>query len=147
LRVFGCTAYAHVDNGKLEPRAVKCIFIGYQHGVKGYKLWNPQTQKVMLSRNVIFNETVMFVYNPSVDAPIEGEKISVLVEHLIDALQVDNAFVQDTHIAEISLIIDDSSIIEHSSLVVQSPQCSIALGRARRQPKPVKRYIEECNVT
>ena len=22
LRVFGCTAYAHVDNGKLEPRAV-----------------------------------------------------------------------------------------------------------------------------
>jgi transposase InsO family protein len=41
LRVFGCTAYAHVDNGKLEPRAAKCIFIGYQHGVKGYKLWNP----------------------------------------------------------------------------------------------------------
>ena len=29
LRVFGCTAYAHVDNGKLEPRAAKCIFIGY----------------------------------------------------------------------------------------------------------------------
>ena len=24
LRVFGCTAYAHVDNGKLEPRAIKC---------------------------------------------------------------------------------------------------------------------------
>jgi len=41
LRVFGCIAYAHVDNGKLEPRVVKCIFIGYQHGVKGYKLWNP----------------------------------------------------------------------------------------------------------
>ena len=41
LRVFGCTAYAHVDNGKLEPRATKCIFLGYQPGVKGYKLWNP----------------------------------------------------------------------------------------------------------
>jgi len=26
LRVFGCTAYAYVDNGKLEPRAIKCIF-------------------------------------------------------------------------------------------------------------------------
>jgi transposase InsO family protein len=25
LRVFGCTAYAHVDNGKLEPRAIKCV--------------------------------------------------------------------------------------------------------------------------
>ena len=31
----------------------------------------------MLSSSVIFNETVMFVNNPSVDAPIEGEKISV----------------------------------------------------------------------
>lgn len=118
LRVFGCTAYAHVDNGKLEPRAVKCIFIGYQHGVKGYKLWNPQTQKVMLSRNVIFNETVMFVDNPSVDAPIEGEKISVQVERLIDSPDVDNAIVQDAPIAEISPIVDDSSIAEHSSPVV-----------------------------
>jgi len=38
LRVFGCTVYAHVDNRKLEPRAVKCIFLGYKSGVKGYKL-------------------------------------------------------------------------------------------------------------
>ena len=29
LRVFGCTAYAHVDNGKLESRAIKCLFVGY----------------------------------------------------------------------------------------------------------------------
>ncbi len=34
LRVFGCTAYAHVDNGKLEPKAIKCIFLGYPSGVK-----------------------------------------------------------------------------------------------------------------
>jgi transposase InsO family protein len=38
LRVFGCTAYAHVDNGKLEPKAVKCVFLGYGSGVKPYKL-------------------------------------------------------------------------------------------------------------
>ena len=60
LRIFGCTTYARVDNGKLEPRAAKCIFLGYQPSVKGYKLWNPQTRKVVLSRNVIFNESAMF---------------------------------------------------------------------------------------
>jgi transposase InsO family protein len=27
LKVFCCTAYAHVDNGKLEPRAIKCLFL------------------------------------------------------------------------------------------------------------------------
>jgi hypothetical protein len=41
--VFGCAAYAHVDNGKLEPRAIKCVFLGYGSGVKAYKLWNPDT--------------------------------------------------------------------------------------------------------
>ncbi|KAI3779398.1 hypothetical protein L2E82_09115 [Cichorium intybus] len=30
LRIFGSLAYAHVDNGKLEPRAIKCIFLGYK---------------------------------------------------------------------------------------------------------------------
>nr|KYP48059.1 Retrovirus-related Pol polyprotein from transposon TNT 1-94 [Cajanus cajan] len=39
LRVFGSVAYAHVKEGKLEPRVVKCVFVGYPKGVKGYKLW------------------------------------------------------------------------------------------------------------
>ena len=34
LKIFGCPAYAHVNNGKLEPRAKKCIFLGYPKGVK-----------------------------------------------------------------------------------------------------------------
>jgi hypothetical protein len=25
LKVFGCTAYAHVNNDKLEPRTSKCV--------------------------------------------------------------------------------------------------------------------------
>lgn len=38
LRVFGCVAYANVKQGKMEPRAKKCMFVGYTDGVKGYKL-------------------------------------------------------------------------------------------------------------
>ena len=33
LKIFSCPAYARVDNGKLVPRYVKCIFIGYKNGV------------------------------------------------------------------------------------------------------------------
>ena len=59
LRVFGCEAYAHlleVSRSKLDNKVVKYIFIGYNIGVKGYKLWNPLTEKVLYSRSVIFQE-------------------------------------------------------------------------------------------
>ncbi|KAG8472490.1 hypothetical protein CXB51_034176 [Gossypium anomalum] len=34
LKIFGCPAYAHVDNGKLEPRSIECVFLRYKAGVK-----------------------------------------------------------------------------------------------------------------
>ena len=61
LRIFGCTAYAHIRQDKLEPRALKCCFIGYPDGVKGYKLWCLEEgfKKCMISRDVVFNEAEM----------------------------------------------------------------------------------------
>eukprot|EP00253_Pinus_taeda_P007554 PITA_07554 len=52
LRVFECDAYVHVPKGKrtkLDSKSEKCIFIGYKDGLKGYKLWNPVTGKVVYS--------------------------------------------------------------------------------------------------
>jgi hypothetical protein len=70
MRVFGCTAYAHVNNGKLEPRAIKCIFLGSgsSSGVKAYKLWNPKAQKAFYSRNIVFNESTIFTSDLSTSA-------------------------------------------------------------------------------
>jgi hypothetical protein len=89
LKVFGCTAYTHVDNGKLEPRAIKCPFLGYGSGVKGYKLWNPETRKTFMSRSVVFNECVMFYDSLTSDhVPDNFDKelqhVSVQVEHVDD---------------------------------------------------------------
>lgn len=59
LRVFGCIAYAKVPEAnrtKLEDKGVKCILIGYRDWTMGYKLYNPVTQKVIYSRDVIFKE-------------------------------------------------------------------------------------------
>jgi hypothetical protein len=59
LRVFGCDAYVHVpkeNRSKLDNKAEKCIFIGYKDGVKGYKLWNLETKKIVYSRDVVFRE-------------------------------------------------------------------------------------------
>ncbi|KAG8492522.1 hypothetical protein CXB51_009769 [Gossypium anomalum] len=35
LKIFECPTYAHIDNGKLEPRSIKCVFLGYKAGIKG----------------------------------------------------------------------------------------------------------------
>ncbi|MCI83727.1 hypothetical protein A2U01_0105003, partial [Trifolium medium] len=41
--------------------AVKCVFIGYPEGVKGYKLWKiePGGSKFIISKDVTFDETQM----------------------------------------------------------------------------------------
>ncbi|MCO5613411.1 hypothetical protein L7F22_067687 [Adiantum nelumboides] len=60
LRVFGCLAYAHIPQqlrGKLDDKAVKCIFVWYSSGSKGYRLYNPATNKIFENRDVIFAET------------------------------------------------------------------------------------------
>lgn len=35
LKVFGCQAYAYVNQGKLAPRALKSVFIGYPNELNG----------------------------------------------------------------------------------------------------------------
>ncbi|GJT74850.1 retrovirus-related pol polyprotein from transposon TNT 1-94 [Tanacetum coccineum] len=61
LRVFGCPIYVHVDKEKLVPRAVKCIFLGYGSGIKGYRVWcpDPKYRKIIHSRDVTFNKDVI----------------------------------------------------------------------------------------
>ena len=59
LKVFGCTAYYHVSEGKLEPRAKKGAFVGYGDGVKGFRIWSPSEKRVILSRSVVFDENSM----------------------------------------------------------------------------------------
>lgn len=61
LRVFGCEAFAHIDDckrKKLDPKSKKLIFLGYCENVKGYRLFNPDDNKIIVSRDVVFNESV-----------------------------------------------------------------------------------------
>lgn len=62
LKVFGCPAYAHVNQGKLAPRAFKGQFLGYPDGVKGYKLWctDLEPPRCIISKDVAFNEKAVF---------------------------------------------------------------------------------------
>ena len=59
LRVFGCRAYVLIQKDQrksLQPHSVACIFLGYSDKIKGWGCYNPVIKKVIVSRDVIFNE-------------------------------------------------------------------------------------------
>ena len=41
---------------KLDDKAVKCIFVGYSSESKGYRLYHPQSKRILISRDVVFVE-------------------------------------------------------------------------------------------
>ena len=61
LHVFECPAYYHVTDSKLDIRAKKAKFMGFSKCVNGYRLWCPETSKIVNSRDVTFDESGMFL--------------------------------------------------------------------------------------
>lgn len=59
LKIFSCLGYAHIDMGKLDACSVKCIFVRYVIRVKGYRLYNLKTKKIVVSRDVVFDESTV----------------------------------------------------------------------------------------
>lgn len=105
FHIFGCSAYAYVNEGKLEPRSKKCIFLGYASGVKGYRLWctNP---KFIVSRDVIFYESSMLNQ--------KKEVVDAGIEHCIKK-QVELEFYVSKKIQESTSIQSEEDKEQHSS--------------------------------
>ena len=60
IRVFGCIANAKIDKPhlkKLDDRTRVLVHLGTEPGSKAYRLLNPQEKKVVVSRDVVFDET------------------------------------------------------------------------------------------
>ena len=71
LRSFGCLGFMTINSKqerrkKLDPKGRRVILIGYEPNVKAYRLYDPETKKIHVSRDVVFDEDV-FPLNPKRD--------------------------------------------------------------------------------
>ena len=79
-KVFGCTCFVrdvHPQVSKLDPKSLKCIFVGYSRVQKGYRCYCPTLQCYFVSTNVTFFETTLFSLSSPV--PSQGEDDDLLV--------------------------------------------------------------------
>ena len=79
LRVFGCRAFVHTGRDKrksLDSHTTECIYLGFEEGYKGFKCWNPATKKLVISRDVIFDESSF----PGLIMPSSGQDIAIMVD-------------------------------------------------------------------
>ncbi|KAL0641221.1 hypothetical protein Bca4012_102626 [Brassica carinata] len=59
MKIFGCLCFVMVPGelrNKLEARSSKAMFVGYSSSQKGYKCYDPNTRRVLVSREVKFVE-------------------------------------------------------------------------------------------
>lgn len=103
---------------------MKCIFLGYMPGVKKYKLWCPETKKLVISKDVIFDDTaIIHGLAPKVSYDNNQQRSKRQVELEIDTMST------------IEIGRQSKPEIQRVDTPLPPPQYSIAKDRERRSIK------------
>ena len=76
FRVFGCISHVHVPDNtrvKLDAKSFKCILLGVSEESKAYRLFDPLSNKIIVSRDVVFEEDQQWNWD-------DGHKQAILAE-------------------------------------------------------------------
>ncbi|KAL4354255.1 hypothetical protein GQ457_06G039790 [Hibiscus cannabinus] len=98
LRVFGCVCYMHVPEvkrDKLDERATVGVFMGYSSNSKGYRVYDLKTKKILVGRNLKFDEDSIWDWNKSV------------IEHSKQIVNVSSSQEQDATTFEVDIDSDE----------------------------------------
>jgi hypothetical protein len=95
LRVFGCACYPNLSStipNKLAPRSTLCVFLGYFTNHKGYRCLELHSNRILLSRHVIFDES-FFPFAEMSTSPMPSQSLDFLFEDDVAPLPVGSRLV------------------------------------------------------
>ena len=78
LRVWGCMACVHIPEakrGKLDDKSFPCILLGVSDESKGYHFFDPKTKRIVVSKDVVFEEQKSWDWGPNYKEQIEAELV------------------------------------------------------------------------
>jgi hypothetical protein len=88
FKVFGCACWPNLrpyNNHKLEFRSKKCVFLGYSPIHKGYRCLHIPSNRLYISRDVVFDEIVFPFSNlPSSESPSTNSSVPVSLDQFED---------------------------------------------------------------
>uniref|UniRef100_A0A2N9I8R7 Integrase catalytic domain-containing protein n=1 Tax=Fagus sylvatica TaxID=28930 RepID=A0A2N9I8R7_FAGSY len=75
-RIFGCVAFVHLHKNqrtKLDPCAVRCLFLGYGLHKKEYRCFDPTTKRTYITMDVTFLESDTFFPSSASNSTLQRE--------------------------------------------------------------------------
>ena len=133
LRIFGCSAYAHVpksERRKLDSKTRKCVLLGYGTEQKGYHLYDPRRMKVIHSRDVVFDETS----SPGM------QKEELLPKYVELEVEEESSINKPVVLNLPSIVLEENEQIEEESTVLNPIVSDSGLRRSTRNKQEPDRY-------
>lgn len=167
LRIFGAEVMVHVPKEKRKKwdrKSEACIFVGYSEGSKAYRVYNKQTKKIFVSRDVIFVDECQVKRCETTGEPsednAEGSELVIQSEHAEanDQTELTEADDQSENVDEDENLLDESVYSDADSMIDEEPQPSVLppqpedpqllVRRSAREhttPGKYRDYIMSCN--
>ena len=86
LQTFGCIGHVRKMKPiltKLEDKSTPMVFLGYAEGTKAYRLYDLRGDKVLVSRDVVFDEKAAWDWSSPSMGEAGGFTSTFVVEHLV----------------------------------------------------------------
>ncbi|KAK2973938.1 hypothetical protein RJ640_001406 [Escallonia rubra] len=96
-RIFGSTCFVrdvrpHLT--KLDPKALKCVFLGYSRLQKGYRCYSPDLHRYLVSTDVVFSEHSPF-FSSKFHSSSKGEDDDRLMYEIFPSVPIEPAISED----------------------------------------------------